>query len=249
MACELEGKSRRQAAAQLGVPEGTLSTHLARGRKLLRERLLRRGVSLGVGPFAGLAQPIPLINVPERLAGSTVRAALGYTSGGMAAGKVPATVASLAEGVLKMMLVTRLVVLIASMVAVGLTAVVTGAAVFNGPDRAPGARPRSRRSATSRNDPADQAKAVPRRARVQGIVVDEAGKPVAGIEVRVNNAVDRQSRGRHRRERPVRFSDPKSQLRRHVPPGRQRGPHAAGDLSISLPGCRRTKRSSLSGSF
>ena len=55
MACELEGKSRREAAQQLGMPEGTLSTHLARGRKLLRERLLRRGVSLGVGPFAGLA--------------------------------------------------------------------------------------------------------------------------------------------------------------------------------------------------
>ena len=40
VACELEGKSRREAAQQLGMPEGTLSTHLARGRKLLRERLL-----------------------------------------------------------------------------------------------------------------------------------------------------------------------------------------------------------------
>ena len=47
VACELEGKSRREAAEQLGIPEGTLSTHLARGRKQLRERLLRRGVSLG----------------------------------------------------------------------------------------------------------------------------------------------------------------------------------------------------------
>ena len=69
VACELEGKSRHDAAMQLGLPEGTLSTHLARGRKMLRDRLLRRGVSLGVGPFAGLAQPITVINVPERLAG------------------------------------------------------------------------------------------------------------------------------------------------------------------------------------
>ena len=38
VACELEGKSRREAAEQLGLSEGTLSTHLARGRKLLRER-------------------------------------------------------------------------------------------------------------------------------------------------------------------------------------------------------------------
>ena len=85
VACELEGKSRREAAQQLGVPEGTLSTHLARGRKLLRDRLVRRGVSLGAGPFAGLARPITTITVSERLAGSTVRAALGYTSGGLAA--------------------------------------------------------------------------------------------------------------------------------------------------------------------
>ena len=89
VACELEGKSRREAAQQLGVPEGTLSTHLARGRKLLRDRLLRRGVSLGAGPFAGLARPITTITVSERLAGSTVRAALGYTSGGLAAGDNP----------------------------------------------------------------------------------------------------------------------------------------------------------------
>ena len=39
LACELEGKSRREAAEQFGIPEGTLSTHLARGRKMLRERL------------------------------------------------------------------------------------------------------------------------------------------------------------------------------------------------------------------
>jgi DNA-directed RNA polymerase specialized sigma24 family protein len=54
VACELEGKSRREAALQLELSEGTLATHLARGRKLLRERLLRRGVSLSIGVMAGL---------------------------------------------------------------------------------------------------------------------------------------------------------------------------------------------------
>src|SRR4051794_18681135 len=57
VACELEGKSRREAAGQLGIPEGTLSTHLARGRKLLHERLLRRGINLGVGPIAEFSPP------------------------------------------------------------------------------------------------------------------------------------------------------------------------------------------------
>jgi hypothetical protein len=97
VACEQEGKSRHDAATQLGLPEGTLSTHVARERRPLRDGLLRRGVSLGVGPFAGLAQPIAVINVTKRLAGFTVRAALNYTSAGIAAGTIRATVASLAD--------------------------------------------------------------------------------------------------------------------------------------------------------
>ena len=67
VACELEGKSRREAAAQLGLAEGTLSAHLRRGRKLLRERLLRRGVSLAIGLAAGLRHPLPLAAIPEGL--------------------------------------------------------------------------------------------------------------------------------------------------------------------------------------
>ena len=43
--CELDGESRRDAAARLGVPEGTLSSRLAKGRKLLADRLRKRGVT------------------------------------------------------------------------------------------------------------------------------------------------------------------------------------------------------------
>ncbi len=49
LACELEGRSRREAAQQLGIPEGTLSTYLARGRKRLRDRLRRRGSTSASG--------------------------------------------------------------------------------------------------------------------------------------------------------------------------------------------------------
>ena len=108
VACELEGKSRREAAEQLGIPEGTLSTHLARGRKMLRERLQRRGVTLGVGPIAGLARPSVEAAVPERLIGPTVRAALVDPSGAGATAVVSAAVSSLAERVLKMMFLARL---------------------------------------------------------------------------------------------------------------------------------------------
>ncbi len=120
VACDLEGKSRREAAQRLGIPEGTLSAHLTRGRRLLRERLQRRGVSLGVGPIAGLPRPIAEAAVPDRLMGVTVRAALSKTSGCGTAGTVSKAVSSLAERVVKMMFLTRLtLVMVALMTAAG----------------------------------------------------------------------------------------------------------------------------------
>jgi RNA polymerase sigma factor (sigma-70 family) len=123
VACELEGKPRREAALQLGIPEGTLSAHLARGRKLLREQLERRGVNLGVGPIAGLAGPLLEKAIPERLIGPTVRAALVDSSGAGATAGVTTAASSLAEGVLKIMFLARL-----SLVAAALTTAALGTA-------------------------------------------------------------------------------------------------------------------------
>src|SRR5262249_59531859 len=47
--CDLQGQSRREAARQLMLPDGTLSRRLAAGRQLLAERLSRRGGALSVG--------------------------------------------------------------------------------------------------------------------------------------------------------------------------------------------------------
>src|SRR5262245_19401402 len=44
--CELEGRGRREVAAQLAVPEGTLSSRLAAGKKMLARRLARRNAAL-----------------------------------------------------------------------------------------------------------------------------------------------------------------------------------------------------------
>ena len=122
VACELEGKSRTQAARELGLREGTLSTHLARGRKLLRERLLRRGVCLGTGPIAGLSRHVVEGAITERLIDSTIRASLGFVSGTAAAGTVPQAAASLAERVLKMTFLTRLSLWFAPAIAAGTAA-------------------------------------------------------------------------------------------------------------------------------
>ncbi|MBX9627740.1 MAG: sigma-70 family RNA polymerase sigma factor [Gemmataceae bacterium] len=94
--CELQGLSRRDAARQLGLAEGTLSSRLARGRKLLRGRLARRGVA----PMAGGL----CVAVPAELATATAGRAVAVLAG--AAGAVPAGILSLTDGVVKTMAVS-----------------------------------------------------------------------------------------------------------------------------------------------
>ena len=47
--CDLEERSRKEAARQLRIPEGTVSSRLAAGRKRLAKRLSRRGVIASIG--------------------------------------------------------------------------------------------------------------------------------------------------------------------------------------------------------
>jgi DNA-directed RNA polymerase specialized sigma24 family protein len=50
--CDLEGKTRKEAARQIGVPEGTVAGWLARARVMLAKRLAQRGVALSGGALA-----------------------------------------------------------------------------------------------------------------------------------------------------------------------------------------------------
>jgi RNA polymerase sigma factor (sigma-70 family) len=52
--CDLQNRSRKEAAAQLRIPEGTLSSRLATGRQQLARRLARRGLFLSA-PLLGVA--------------------------------------------------------------------------------------------------------------------------------------------------------------------------------------------------
>ena len=52
--CDLEGKTRKEAARQLGVPEGTVAGRLARARAMLAKRLTQRGVALSGGALAAV---------------------------------------------------------------------------------------------------------------------------------------------------------------------------------------------------
>ena len=93
--CELQGLSRTAAAERLRLCEGTLSSRLARGRILLRKRLLKHGTLL---PAGGLATLLGTPNsAPARLLGRTAESVAQVTAAsGLLAGVVPARVAKLA---------------------------------------------------------------------------------------------------------------------------------------------------------
>jgi RNA polymerase sigma factor (sigma-70 family) len=117
--CDLEGRSRREAAARLGCPEGTLSSRLARARELLARRMKRHGVVVGAGAIAASLTADASAAVPAALLTSTVRAAALVAAGKSAAGVASAGAAHLAKGVIKAMLLTKLKIVTAVLIVVG----------------------------------------------------------------------------------------------------------------------------------
>lgn len=108
--CELEGAGRAEAAERLGVPEGTVSSRLARAKAALRARLVRRGLAptlAGVGVILAQARAAA---VPPALFDAAVGAAGGPAAG---AGVVSAAAAGLAQQELTAMFVKKLVLSVA----------------------------------------------------------------------------------------------------------------------------------------
>jgi RNA polymerase sigma-70 factor (ECF subfamily) len=136
--CYMEGKTNEEAAAILACPKGTILSRLSRAREKLRRRLSRRGLGLSAGLIATmLSQSAVSAAVPPALADFTVKAALAFAGGAAATGVISAKVASLTEGVLRAMLLTKLKV--AAAMLIGFTLVGVGAsAVFSpGPSDEP----------------------------------------------------------------------------------------------------------------
>jgi RNA polymerase sigma factor (sigma-70 family) len=106
--CDLEGKTRKEAARQLKVPEGTLSTRLRTARTMLAKRMARHGLPVSGGAVAAvLTEKAASAGVPTSVVSSTIKAAT-LLAAGQAAGVISVKVAALTEGVLKAMFLTKL---------------------------------------------------------------------------------------------------------------------------------------------
>lgn len=116
--CDLEGKTRGQAAQKLGVPESTLSGRLTTARRQLAKRLTRRGLTLSAGAVATiLSQSAASAWVPHSLVVSTIKAATSLAAGSAATGLVSTSVVALAEGTMKAMFMTKVKTLTAVVLA------------------------------------------------------------------------------------------------------------------------------------
>jgi RNA polymerase sigma factor (sigma-70 family) len=110
--CYLEGRTRDQAAQQLGCALRTLERRLQRGRALLRIRLTRRGFTLSATLLAAA--------VPARATPSTALIATVVGVAGKAAtGGVSVTAVSLAETVLRATSLARLKLVLALVLGLG----------------------------------------------------------------------------------------------------------------------------------
>jgi RNA polymerase sigma factor (sigma-70 family) len=121
--CDLEGRTRKEAARLLGVSEGTLSSRLATARRTLARRLARYGLALSGGALASALSAEVSARVPAALATSTARAAAGQAA-------APASAVVLMQGVMKDMLIQKLKVVAGALAVVA--ALGAGGLVYQG---------------------------------------------------------------------------------------------------------------------
>ena len=137
--CEIEGAGRKEAARQLGIREGTLSSRLAAARKALAERLRQRGVVLSATGLSSVLGQAATATPPAALAAQAQAIAV------LAPELIPPAVGVLSNGVLRIMLLDKLKIVALIALSFGLVACAAIAAAPSRPveDPPPAAKPAS----------------------------------------------------------------------------------------------------------
>jgi RNA polymerase sigma factor (sigma-70 family) len=129
--CELEGRSRKEVEHHLQLAAGTLSSRLTRAKRMLADRLTRRGLVLAGGALWAVPQATG--GVPATLVAATAQKAILVAAGEF--GAISGSVSVLMKTGVKAMFIAKLkatvatLMVIASLGAVGL--------VYSGGDETP----------------------------------------------------------------------------------------------------------------
>ncbi|MBN9521228.1 RNA polymerase sigma factor [bacterium] len=158
--CDLESRSGREAARELGCPEGTVASRLSRARALLARRLTRCGYGAAAGAVAWSA------GVPAGVMSSTIRIAAGR-------GAVSPAVAALTTGVVRAMSRSTLKTALVALTA----AVCAGAGGWADRTRAAGQPPAAAPQVVPAEPAAARKAVVPERSFAEGVLDVNGGNP------------------------------------------------------------------------
>lgn len=119
VSCDLEGRTRKEVAACLGLPEGTVASRLARARIMLAKRLSGKNRAISAGYLATLLTRHAVEELPATLISTTAQSATQLAAGRPIAGQV----AALMDTVIRSLLLAKLKVgaaVVMALVALGI---------------------------------------------------------------------------------------------------------------------------------
>jgi len=192
--CYFEGLTLDEAAHRLRCPAGTVRSRLARACDKLRRGLTRRGVVLSAaGLVAALSSRSASASVSSLLCHNTTRAAMNFAAGQAATGTVSASAATLAQEVLRSMLIHKLRFTLVTLLTIAACA--TGAGLSTTHSLAIEDEPKKTTAAPQTRPAAEPKGSKPGRMIVVGRVLDPQGKPVPNATIMVYAALKQPGRG------------------------------------------------------
>ncbi|QEH37601.1 ECF RNA polymerase sigma factor SigE [Aquisphaera giovannonii] len=138
--CDLQGLTHEEAGRRLNRATGTISARVSRAREKLRGRLARRGLALSAGAIASATSMSNASAMPPALALSTIDLAMHVTCD-LAAGTVSESVLALSREISRRMLMTKMTLASAAILALGASA--AGVSALARPTPPPTAAPKA----------------------------------------------------------------------------------------------------------